>query len=324
MSLDRDAAVHQRGNEPRPGSIAPTIVAFPGAPRVDAVLLRDCASAGFVEGENCNTVAGGLDIGSIDTGATPGTLQPGIGGGLDGIPDIQFSQLSIPDSSTAQQYNARVDYQVTENDLVAFSMYFVPNDRTFNDAWEIEGVPASTSPRARRNMVGTLLWTRTLSDTAINEARFNVTRWYFDEVASNPDIGWGIPQARVFFQQFIPFGNLVGPGVFSQNTFNFRDTLTKVVGAHALKFGVDVIREQNNDKAPWAGRPEFSFDNLWSFANDAPNDASRDRRSGDRRFRGHSGIRPCRLLRRVRAGRLEGPAEPDRQSWPAVGILLAT
>jgi hypothetical protein len=253
-----------------PGSIASTIVAFPGAPRVDSLLNRDCASAGFTEGENCNTVVGGLDIGSIDTGATPGTLQPGIGGGLDGIPDIQFATLSIPDSSDSRQFNARVDYQVTDKDLVAFSMYFVPNDRTFNDVWANRGRPGFDFTSSRRNMVGTLLWTRTLSDTAINEARFNVTRWYFDEVASNPDIGWGIPQARVFFQQFVPFGNLVGPGVFTQNTFNFRDTLTKVVNSHALKFGVDIIREQNNDKAPWAGRSEFIFDNLWSFANDAP------------------------------------------------------
>ena len=37
-------------------------------------------------------------------------------------------------------------------------------------------------------MVGTLLWTRTMSPTMINEARFNVTRWYFDEIASNPDM----------------------------------------------------------------------------------------------------------------------------------------
>lgn len=256
----------------RPGSIAAAILGFPGMTpaRTESITYRDCASAGFTEGVNCRTVAGGLDIGSFPQNATPGTVLPGIGGGLDRIPDIQFAQLIIPNQNDSQQFNARVDYQVTEDDLVAFSMYFVPNDTTFQDAWANRGRPGLDFVSSRRNMVGTLLWTRTLSDTAINEARFNVTRWYFDEIASNPDIGWGLPKARVFFQQFIPFGNLVGPGVFYQNTYNFRDTLTKVTGAHALKFGVDVIREQNNDKAPWAGRPEYNFNNLWSFANDAP------------------------------------------------------
>ena len=126
----------------------------------------------------------------------------------------------------------------------------------------------------RRNMVGTLLWTRTLSPTMLNEARFNVTRWYFDEIASNADMPWGIPRTAVnqpagenlLFQ----YGPGVGPGVFYQTTYNFRNTLTKVVDSHALKFGGDIIAEQNNDKAPWAGRPTYNFDNFWSFANDAP------------------------------------------------------
>jgi TonB dependent receptor-like, beta-barrel len=51
-----------------------------------------------------------------------------------------------------------------------------------------------------------------------------------------------------------------------------RDTLSKVVNAHSLKFGVDIIAEQNNDRAPWAGRPTYWFGNPWSFANDAPHE----------------------------------------------------
>ena len=68
----------------------------------------------------------------------------------------------------------------------------------------------------------------------------------------------------------LTYGPGVGPGVFYQTSYNFRNTLTKVLNSHALKFGVDIVAEQNNDKAPWAGRPTYSFDNLWSFANDAP------------------------------------------------------
>ncbi|MEW5978771.1 MAG: TonB-dependent receptor [Acidobacteriota bacterium] len=257
----------------RSNSLAASILKFPGMtpPRVDSVVSRDCASAGFTQGVDCNMVAGGLDIGSINAAAPLGVAQPGIGGGLDGSPDIRFAQLSIPDRTTAQQFNPRVDFQVTRDDLVSFSMYWVPNTRNFNDTWN-KGRPGLDFSSARRNTVGTLLWTRTFSPTMINEARFNVTRWYFDEVNSNPEIGWGIPRANICFNPGCnSFGTGIGPGVFYQTTYNVRDTVSKVVNAHALKFGVDVIVEQDNDQAPWAGRPTYWFGNPWSFANDAPN-----------------------------------------------------
>ncbi len=252
----------------RPNSVANRILSFPGMaePRVASVLSRDCASLN-INGP-CQAVSGGLDIGS-PTGAA-GQRVGIAGGGLDGIPDVRFASLTIPDNTTAQQFNPRIDFQATEKDLVAFSMYLVPNTRSFNDAGGNKGRPGLDFVSARRNTVGTLLWTRTISPTLVNEARFNVTRWYFNEVQSNPDMGWGIPVTNICFGQCVNFGAHVGPGVFYQTTYNFRDTVSKVVGAHALKFGGEVIAEQNNDRAPWAGRPTFDFGNLWNFANDAP------------------------------------------------------
>ncbi|MGH9509397.1 MAG: carboxypeptidase regulatory-like domain-containing protein, partial [Terriglobales bacterium] len=255
--------------------IARTLFNLPGISplRIVSVDSRTCASAGFNNPLECTMLPGGLDIGSINPLAIPGVLQPGIGGGLDGIPDIQFAQLDILDpGGKDQQFNARVDYQVTKNDLVAFSTYWVPSDRDFT--WGGRGRPAFDFTSARRNTVATLLWTRTLSPTLLNEARFNVTRWFFDEIASNPDVGWGIPKGIVCFNPgcFDFGGQRVGPGVFFQTTYNFRDTVSKVVNAHSLKFGVDFISEQNNDRAPWAGRPTYWFGNPWSFANDAPHE----------------------------------------------------
>lgn len=259
----------------RPNSIASRILGFPGMtpPRIASVQSVDCAFLGITDPARCRAVPGGLDIGS-PTGAPGQTVASGTGGGLDNIPDVRFASLIIPDNSTAQQFNPRIDYQVTKNDLVAFSMYFVPNTRTFNDSWANRGRPGLDFTSSRRNTVGTLLWTRTLSSTMVNEARFNVTRWFFNEAESNPTIGWGLPQANICFEQCVLFSNHVGPGVFYQTTYNFRDTLSKVVGAHGLKFGGDIISEQNNDRAPWAGRPTFDFGNLWNFANDAPTSES--------------------------------------------------
>jgi hypothetical protein len=257
-------------NAARAGTIANTILSFPGMtpPRVAANQNGTCAQLGINDPARCQQVPGGLDIGS--PGGAIGAQVPGVGGGLDGVPDVEFAALEIPNKTSSKQYNVRVDYQVTKNDLVAFSTYFVPSDSTFNDSWANRGRPGLDFTSGRRNMVGTLLWTRTLSPTMVNEARFNVTRWYFDEAATNPSIGYGLPQINVCFEQCILFATHIGPGVFFQNTYNFRDVLSKITGAHALKFGADIVKEQNNDRAPWAGRPTFEFNNLWDFANDAP------------------------------------------------------
>ena len=243
-------------NAQRAGSLATQFLNYPGMtpPRVATVLET-------------------RDLGSL-TGALGQPVTEAAGGGLDGIPDVQRAQLEGFSKTTAQQFNTRVDYSVTQNDRLAFSMFYVPVNTRSNDAGANSARPMGDFLSERRNMAGTLLWTRTLSPTMINEARFNVMRWYFDEIASNPDTPWGLPRLQVNQPAgenlLLTYGPGVGPGVFYQTSYNFRDTLTKVLNSHALKFGVDIVAEQNNDKAPWAGRPTYSFDNLWSFANDAP------------------------------------------------------
>lgn len=245
----------------RPNSVAARFLEYPGMtpPRIMNVLET-------------------RDVGSL-TGARGQAVSDPLGGGLDGVPDIQRVQLQGFNDTNARQFNTRIDYSLTDEDLIAFSTYFVPVDTDSSDpgVWGNTARPMGDFTSSRRNMVGTLLWTRTLSPTMINEARFNVTRWYFDEVASNPEMPWGLPRLWINQQvgtenPLLSYGPGIGPGVFFQTTYNFRNTLTKVLNTHALKFGGDVIREQNNDKAPWAGTPEYHFNSLWSFANDAPFD----------------------------------------------------
>jgi carboxypeptidase family protein/TonB-dependent receptor-like protein len=238
----------------RPNSIASQILSFPGMTpsRAESFPNKGCPGTNPAV---CQEVAGGLDVG-------------GPNGVLDGIPDVRSANLIIPDNTIAQQFNPRIDYQVTKNDLVAFSMYFVPNKRDFNEAWGNRGRPGLDVNSSRRNTVGTLLWTRTISPTMVNEARFNVSRWYFNEVGSNPNVGWGIPQIRIEPPPDVMMGNIAVGGIFYQTTYNFRDTVSKIIGAHALKFGGDIISEQNNDRG--TGRPTYNFDSLWDFANDHP------------------------------------------------------
>ena len=55
----------------------------------------------------------------------------------------------------------------------------------------------------------------------------------------------------------------------AQNTYDLRDTVTWVFGRHALKFGGDYIKEQNNNDESGQSRPQYQFRGLLNFANDA-------------------------------------------------------
>lgn len=255
----------------RPGGIATQIVNFPGMRHnVQQTLQRDCASVSL-SSTQCATLGNGIDIGS-PMGAIGQRVATPLGGGLDGIADLRYIQVLSPANNTAQQFNGRLDYQLSSQDLVVFSLFYTPNDNTTLSNRR----PAQQFLSARRNTAGALSWTRTLTPTMLNEARFNVTRWFFDEINSNTELPWGIPEVRVADNPFnfdVRFG-VGGAGVFYQTTYNFRDIVTKVVGSHNLKFGVDINREQNNDTVAWAARPSYNFGNLWNFANDAAIDES--------------------------------------------------
>jgi hypothetical protein len=267
-----------------PGSIAAKILGYPGeGASFSSIVPMTCAQAGISNPAMCQPVFGssgymGLDVGSPLKGALgvqdPGYVSNGnfgVGGGLDGVPDIAFVQTANPNESNPQQYNGRLDYQATSNDLIAFSSYVVPVTTT---SYNGPVRAANLWHNDRQNEAGSLLWDRTISPTWLNEARFNVTRWSWNEVSSNPQEPWGLPQAQIdnFGAVNISgqYFGAPGPSIFNQTTYNIRDTANHAWGKHSLKFGVDIYKEQDNDNLSYSARPSYYFRNLWSMANDAP------------------------------------------------------
>ncbi len=298
----------------RSGGIAGQILNLSGmAPGTLTPITNSCAAAhsSLIEGAggNCRAVTGGLDIGS-PMGEIGDPVADQVGGGLDGDPDIMFAQIFEPGNSKAIQYNGRVDFQATGSDLFAFSFYYIPNDALFST----NGRPVLDFLSARRTTAGALIWNHTFSPTLLNEARFNVTRWYFNEFESNPNMPWGIPHVSV--GDVLPSidWSVGGAGVFYQTTFNFRDNLSKVVGSHGLKFGGEVSKEQNNDTVAWASRPDYFFGNLWNFANDAP-----IRESGH--FDPRTGL-PTELKKYIRAATYSLFIQDDWKVKPNVTLNL--
>ena len=258
------------------GSIARKFLSYPGtAPSITQLVSMTCAQAG-IPSTQCHDVTGGLDLGSPlqtalgasdPTFGLPGTPF-GLGGGFDGIPDAMFVETTSPNINSSAQYNGRIDYNPSSNDLVAFSIYWTPVDTQSYVG------PARASNLWNHSSIANAIsgiYTHTFNSTLVNEARFGVSGWNWNEIATNPQEAFGFPGANinnggVGFQSFGP----PGPSVFNQKTYNARDTLSKVEGSHFLKFGADVSRALFLDTAPWGGRPSYDFRNLWDFANDAP------------------------------------------------------
>jgi hypothetical protein len=259
----------------RPGSITARILGAQGsAPRVIAVIPITCAAGGFNSG-NCQQVTGGLDIGS-PAGATGqylpfSNLQ---GGGFDGIPDIQFAQLAVPTITSGNQFNPRLDFNIGDRNTITLSGYLS----------RFRGVGSDTSGRSRpmgdiatapNNTFGMFTWTRTLSSTMLNELRFNATRYAYDEIQSSSETPFQLPRIEIENLpgdriRFGPPRAETTPGVFAENTFEFRDTLRWVRGTHGLSFGGELRKEQDNNNLSGGARPLYTFAGLFNFANDAP------------------------------------------------------
>lgn len=268
-----------------PGSsLAAKIFAVPGSGFFNPKILTagtTCAGLGLaVSTTTCQdstglngtqVVTGGVDIGS-NTGTSGTLVNNANGGGLDGSPDIALVEYDgRNDTIAATQYNGRVDYNATKKDLIAFSLFYVPQTKTFLPGSWVGGRQYDLFNTDAKNETAALLWTRTINSTMVNEARMNVTRWYQDELKGNPQAPWGVPIVNITIPQNTESaGFSLSPGTFHQTTYTFRDTFSNVHNNHVLKFGGELDKEQNNIAHNDNARPSFNFNNLWSFANDVP------------------------------------------------------
>ncbi len=268
------------------GSLASKYLTFPGA-GVNAASLVDqsCSDIGLTEGVNCVTIPGkGLNLGSpLKAGLGTQDLtwsspfSPGVGGGLDPTtPDIALYTTLDPTSVTESQYNGRLDAGVTAKDHATFAIYWVPVDQTsYNgpvrayNLWHHSAV----------NDAFSAIWNHTFTPTFLNEARANAAGWRWNEVASNPQAPFGLPDDSIgqigSLDNSSPVKTLNyfgsgGPSILNQWTYSYRDVATKITGNHSIKFGGEVTRLYYLNNNPQSARPTFGFFNLWDFLNDAP------------------------------------------------------
>jgi Carboxypeptidase regulatory-like domain/TonB dependent receptor len=245
-----------------PGSMAAQLFSTAGiAPRISTVISEtDC----------CSLIPGyGLGKWYI-AGNQPGQA---IGNGPDGIPDWGVFDLTLPSTSSGNQYNGRVDYTQGKNQF--FVSTYIVRLNNFDGGQR----PIDDSTFQPRNYAATIGWDRAIGATMLNEFRINFTRWAYDQTQPIGQTNYGIPQIRLFDFDAGGFGsndNLIGidqsgtnPAALAQNTYALAETFSWVKNKHSFKFGFEDRREQDNDNEPGAQRPQYQFRGLLNLANDA-------------------------------------------------------
>jgi hypothetical protein len=262
----------------RPGGISAAILGSSGVePRIAAVLTPTCDDV-RTDAFPCQVVGGGLDVGS-PTGSL-GQYLPGAnlglgGGGRDGIPDIQKVVIAAPSTNKPNQYNARFDFLANSNNQVTLSTYLTRSFFVGGDTGAAAR-PQADITTAPHNSAFAVLYNRTFSPALLNEARFNFTKFAFNEVESSSQTNFGIP--RVEIENLLKDGRIrfganqseTTPGIFSEKTLEFRDVVNNVRGNHGLKFGGEYRRELNDNNLNGGSRPLYTFSSPFTFANDAP------------------------------------------------------
>jgi hypothetical protein len=286
------------------GTIASTFLGIKGAGAVYDKILEspadghDCSYVGLVQGVNCNYIQGqGLDLGkplTIGVGqhdpsfAAPvvagggTTYTPGLGGdgtgnyatNMDGNADMMFIEATGPNNTINTQWNGRLDYQMTDKDLIAYDIYYVPvNTTSYNGPQRASNIFYHDA----LNYSTGLLYNHTFSPSLLNEARADYAGWKWNELSSNPQSPLGLPNDFIALNNGVSFSNTTvasfGPSIgsiFDQWTLNLKDVVTKVYKSHNLKFGGQYTRLAYLDSATWAASQNFYFNNYWDFLNDAP------------------------------------------------------
>ncbi len=294
----------------RPTGIVNGVLNGPGGqPAVISVLPTLCRNLQSIAG-TCTQVSGGADIGSFAgargtylpsyNAATPRIANALTGGGLDGVPDVEFAQVRTPSTYRGNQWNGRIDWHASDRDQLALSGFYTKLAQTSPDA-STGAQPLSNLPFKPLTSSATLIYIHTFGPNLINEARANFTRFSDNQIAdAGASVDFGIPRFEV---QGYTFGRLYSgpiqgpatPGILAQNTYEARDTVIQTIATHTIRYGVQYRWEQDNDNLSGFSRPDYVFQGIWNYANDAPvfetlaaNPGTGSVANGQRYFRDHN------------------------------------
>ncbi len=192
-------------------------------------------------------------------------------------PTSPTTRPSTPPLQVGDQYNGRIDADVTKKDHLAFAIYWVPLSST-----NFNGTVRSYNlyHHDQINDAYSGICNHVFSPTFLNEARVNDAGCRWNEIGTNPQEPFGLPQSQVDGFGSIsgstssPSSARPGPASINQHSYTYKDVATKVIGNHTIKFGGELDRLYYLNSPTYSARPSYTFYNVWDFLNDAPHTES--------------------------------------------------
>ena len=267
--------------------------------------------ASFTPERNLRT-AGSL-LGADCSGSTP--INSPVGSIPCNLPVFGVGTWNDTSPRNGLQWTARVDHHFNEGrDRLYGSINRTTTDKV--GFGEPSVYPAFTAPSPTNSMHVNSNYTKILSPAMINEASFSWVRPWGELTNPYPEVpGITIGGGIVGYQQGF------GPNEFVQNSFEWRDVVTWTRGSHSMKIGGAYTREHaDNDSSRTYNRPTYDFNNVFDFAADSPRAQANlgiDPATGRGRDTSHP-LPSHAVGLGVRAGRLEGQAESERERGPAL------
>ena len=197
-----------------------------------------------------------IDLGSPLPGPNQWSTTP------DGIPDVGTISVLNNGPRDGDQVNLRFD-QVLRGGLDRLrATYFLTNVET----WNLYVRPQFDKPFPFRNQAANLGHTWVLSDQTLNEASFGFARMHGEAgnaAPESPDIGISGGVARFGTEFWHPID-------FTQNNFQFRNTLTLNRGRHSFRTGGELRHGRDGATLHHWERPTFNFQSILDFVDDEP------------------------------------------------------
>jgi hypothetical protein len=190
-----------------------------------------------------------------------GSPAPGVRviGPPDGIPDVGTINHAITSQREGQQFNGRVD-QVFRggNDKLRGSYYMT---RIIPETVYLR--PLFDHDFPHRNQFANVGWTRVVSNSTLNELSFGYVRMHGEAGDPTPDSPT-LTIAGISSQFGVEFWH---PITFTQNNFEFKETLTMSRGTHSLRFGGELRMSFDNSELHHWERPNYNFQGPAGVAN---------------------------------------------------------
>lgn len=176
--------------------------------------------------------------------------------------NMVYDPVALSNTLREDTGSIRLDYDISEKDRLMFRYNI--NDSITNYTYGPN--QGQVSPQALRTQLAKLDETHTFSPTLLNEFSIALNRFYSDTNSNTPT------PLVTFAGFFTDLGSLPGANTFNQitpfNVFEVFDNVTKTVGQHTLKFGVQIRANRLNE---WL-RPQqtYDFGSISDLQNDNP------------------------------------------------------